>query len=377
MHFDFAEAIEALGGQSAVTRIANEARPASDFLFATLLPERQMPTYHIDNSSMIVRATMAGLVGMDSPFPPGGIMELSSFMENTAKLANEQKLTEKALRQLQQMLQVLRDTETSITETLQREVLNFLNKLIIQPHLDVMEWLRGQALLGTIDWTFNGKNLEVDYGIPAANLFDERTIAGGDAYHLAGSTFWDDIKAARRLMRNGGIRAIIGHSDTIDEIIYNEAHDQQIVSDTTQQVTLRRWINQNNAAVAGVPSQDANDAVTLIKYDLEGEILNPADMSTTLKIPFMPLGKLLVIGNNRQTGYVVGQGATSDPDAQNELGYTHIAPTVENGGRMGRWAEIYTPQRMPMQLHGRGVTNGLPVIEAPNKIVVLSTEMPA
>jgi len=48
---------------------------------------------------------------------------------------------------------------------------------------------------------------------------------------------------------------------------------------------------------------------------------------------------------------------------------------VEGNGQPGRWARVYTPQDEPWQLKGQGVTNGLPVIENPEKLAVISTEM--
>jgi hypothetical protein len=103
MNFNFAVALAALG-LGAAFRIANEARTPADYLFASLLPEQNRSTYTISSGQMIVRATMAGLVGMDSPYPPSGIIDLSTFLERTAKVANNTTLTEQALRELQAML---------------------------------------------------------------------------------------------------------------------------------------------------------------------------------------------------------------------------------------------------------------------------------
>jgi hypothetical protein len=69
-------------------------------------------------------------------------------------------------------------------------------------------------------------------------------------------------------------------------------------------------------------------------------------------------------------------GSTIDPAADMALGYTHIAPTVEGNGLPGRWADLGTPDERPWELRGRGVSNVLPVIENPDKLVVLHTEMP-
>jgi hypothetical protein len=372
MNLNFVAALAALG-EGAAFRIANEARPMSDYVFNTLLPEQNRPTFHVSSGGMTVRATMAGLVSMDSPYPPGGLVESSEFAENTAKVANEVFLTEQALRHLQDwMLRTGRGGAGS-PEALAQEALNFLDKVIIQPHLDTAEWLRGQALVhGEIVWEFGGKRLDVNYGVPAANFLPTRT--GAEAYGAAGSVFWQDIVRLRRALR-GNVRAIIAHSETIDAIRYNEANAMATVAEGGNSITFRRFVRntETNQAITGQFSPDTGDNVTLIAYDREGEMLNPADPTTTIILPFMPRGKLLAIGNNTRSGYIVGQGSTDTPDDEG-LGYTHIAPTVE-GGRPGRWAELYTPERMPWQLNGRGVTNLLPVIEAPAKIAVATTEL--
>lgn len=374
MFLNFNEAIASLGEGAAFT-VANTARPMGDYLFNTLLPEQNRPSYSVESGTMTVRATMAGLVAMDSPYPPSGMVEASTFNENTAKIGNEVVLSEQALRHLQDyMLRAGLNANTSI-ETLAEEALNFLNKVVIQPHLDTMEWLRGQALVhGAIDWTFGQKRLLVDYGIPTANLLAAR--AGADGYGGATSQFWADLRLLRRRLK-GNIRAIIAHSETIDMIRYNDANGLYVVGEQGSAITFRRWARNNAGATQpGVASADASDTVTMIAYDKEGEMLNPADPSTTVVIPFMPRGKLLAVGNNTRNGYTPGQGSVDeDPDAARSLGYTHIAPTVEGGGRQGRWAELFTPERQPYQLNGRGVTNGLPVIEAPDKVAVATTEM--
>ena len=369
MFLNFAAALATLG-EGAAFRVANQARPTADYLFATLLPERNRPTYQVDSGSMTVRPTMAGLVGMDSPYPPGGMVSLSSFMERTAKIANEVALSEQALRELQELLLRTQGTGTSNPETLAREALNFLDKVVIQAHLDAMEWLRGQALVnGAINWAYNDKNLAVDYGIPAANFLATRTNASGENYGGANSKFWADVTLLRRALR-GDVRAFIAHPDTVDEIRYNAANSLVTIQADAGGVTFRRVTADGTQF-----TKDTGDVIRIVSYGLEGEVINPADTSTSLVVPFMPRGKLLAVGNNRASGYMVGQGATQDPDQANALGYTHIAPTVE-GGAPGRWADLRTPDDRPWQLRGRGVTNGLPVIEAYTKVAVATTEMP-
>jgi hypothetical protein len=368
MNLNFAEAVAALG-TNASFRIARAARPPANYLFATLLPEMEKPSYYVDSGTMTIRATMAGLVGMDSPYPPGGMAEMSTFLEQTAKMAIDVPLHERTLRTLQELLTQVMLSGGSTKEALSTEALNFFQKVVIQAMLDRSEWLRGQALVnGEIDWSFNGIDLVVDYGIPSANMLTNRT--GNDAYGGSASKFWTDMRAAQRLLRYN-VRAAIAHSDTINEIVDNTVNEALILQQSVGGMTIRRY---KDLAGNTVPSPDARETITLLAYDEEGEILDTANPGMTVTVPFMPTGRVLFVGNNNRSGYRVGQGSTDDPTEDLALGYTHIAPTVE-GGAPGRWGRLFTPEGQPWQLRGQGAQNLLPVIEAPAKLVVASTDM--
>lgn len=370
MNFNFAQALAALPADAAF-QVANEARPPSNYLFATLLPEIPAYDYQAKSGSMTVRTTMAGLAGMDSPYPEGGLIELDTFSELVAKIANQVRLPEAALRQLQNMVKELMINNQPSLEVLQREALNFLDKLIIQAHLDTMEWLRGKALVtGAIDWTFNKKRLQVSYGIPAANLLTARS-GSADSYYGTAPKFWDDVKLARRKLKRS-IRAAIAHPDTIDDIIYNTANS---IWNATEgdggAVTITR--RAGGQSTADRQEETELYRITLIPYALEGEIFDLTNPGQTVTVPFMPRGKVLFVGSETRPRFIVGEGST--PEVQNALGYTHIAPTTEGGGRPGRWARVYTPESEPWSLMAQGVTNGLPVIESPDRIVVATTDM--
>lgn len=373
MNMNFAEAIAALG-PNAAARVANAARPPANYLFNTFLPERALPNYSVDAANMIVRTTMAGLTGMDSPYPPGGTVEVSAFLERTAKLAVTNTLTEGALRQLQEFMLHMQATGALSNDFLQQEALNFLQKVVIQSLLDRDEWLRGQALVyGEIDWTFNQKALTVDYGIPAANKLTTRTDSNNDAYGDTSSAFWTDVAEARRLLRYN-VRAAILNSVTMDEILNNSANALEIISQDNQSFRVRRYrtIGGNT-----VPDTDVRYQMDFIVYDEEAEVLDSTAgmLGKTQTVKFMPDGKVLFVGQNRDSGYRVGTGSTDDPANDMEMGYHHIAPTVEGGGLPGRWARLYTPEGRPMHLTAEGAANTLPVILAPEKIVVATTEI--
>jgi len=367
MDFSFNEAIEQLeGGQ--LSAIANEARTPDSYLFSSILPERNVQDYKVTTGDMEISATMAGLVAESSDYPEGGHVKISTFLENTAKIANRATLSEGNLRKLQAMVMQLVVGGQQTTDFLVNEVLNFFDKVILQGHFDTFEWLRAQALVnGSIDWNFNGKQIKINYGIPSANFIPKAT--GTEAYDKASSTFWADVRTVQKQL-SYNVSAMIVHIDTMLAIIENDANKIEVLSDDNGVFRLRRLVGDNERA-----STDSRDAVTLVTYSMEGEMINPADQQTTVKVPFMPKKKILCIGRGTRSSYRVGEGSTPDPDSDIELGYTHIAPTVEGGGLAGRWGRVYTPQTKPWQLVGEGVSNGLPVLENPDKVAVLETEI--
>lgn len=369
MILNFVAVIKALGANAAF-RIINGARPPGNYMFSAFLPERNRPGYEARSGAMTIRSTMAGLVGADSPYPPSGIVDASTFNEQTAKIANEITLNEMAQRELQQLLATLGASDLSQT-ALRDTVLNFVDKLIVQPHLDTMEWMRGQALTtGQINWTFNQKVLAVDYGIPSANILTSRTGTAG--YGGSASTFWTDMRSQTKLLK-GQVRARIAHPDTIDMIISNPVNAIRVIEQdqVSGSVTIQKYVGSTEQL-----STDARDKLTLVGYGLEAEILDPVNRGKTKSLSFMPTGKVIAIGNPVPAGFEVGLGSANE-NVDNELpiGYTHIAPTVEGGGLPGRWSDLRVPDDAPWQLQGRGVTNGLPVIEAVEKLVIATTAM--
>lgn len=374
LQFDFREVIQnEIGGGDAVFRIANQMRPSADYLFNTLLPERNETDYIVEAGNMTVRATMAGAVGMDSPYPPTGLVEASTFLEKAVKLGNHSKLTEANLIRLQRILTSLQVNGGNSKEALAREALNFLDKVIIQPHFDRAEWMRAQALVnGELDWTFNDLEVKVGYGIPSENFLSTRT--GNDAWDGSTSQFWADISLLYQRLRYQ-VRAFIVHPDTLLAITTNTANNLEIVNQQMfaaggSATTVRRLLGNNER-----PSTDFRETVTLIAYGDEGEIIDTSNPGKTVRVPFMPQKKILAIGTAGRRGYVVGQGATNDPRDDFALGYTHVAPTVEGGGVPGRWAQLYTPEHLPMQLHGRAASWVLPVVENPALVAVASSQI--
>lgn len=371
MELNFAAALNdpRIGGPGGIFRLANEARTPASYLLATLLPERRLPTYEASDGSMTIRTTMAGVVGMDSAYPEGGVVDLATFRERVIKIAIQNNLSEETLRQLQTLADQVVARGGSSTDLAVNTILNFVQKLLQQPQWDRREWLRGQALFtGEIDWQYNGITVQVDYGIPSANKFATRT--GTAAYGGSASVFWSDMREARRLL-GSSYEISIANRTTIEEIIYNDANSINVLGIEGGRYRIQRFRGSLER-----PSTDARETMTIVEYNAEGEVLDPSNPGQTIKVPFVPNGVIGHFGRaDNSSEFIPGEGATQDPEDGLELGYTHLGPTTESGGRPGDWARVYTPEDMPMQVRGQSASNPLPVIRSAKKIVLASTAL--
>jgi hypothetical protein len=358
----------------AVFSIINTARPASSYLFAKYLPERNETSFHVDSGNLRIIPTMAGLAGMDSPYPEGGFIKATDFREECAKLAIQVALDEVTKRKMYDMMLRMGQGAKS-TEYFVNTLLNFSDKILAQAQLDRREWLRGQALANhALSWTFNNKTLTVDYGIDSTFRLTHRT--GNDGYGGSSSKFWTDITQAKKKLKHR-VAAFIAHPDTIQMIMDNSANNTRVVSMDEQSgdVELVRIVGTNESN-----DTDARYRVKLIAYGLEGTVYDPTNPEATSDVSFMPhtatIGKIIAIGRGGARGFNIGADAVdegSTPDEVKPLGYHHIAPTDEGGYAMGDWGRIYTPENEPNKVIGQSVSNNLPVIEATDQVVVLST----
>lgn len=373
MEFNFEAAIEDLGGAAGIARLANEARAPSDYLLQTnILPVRARPGYTADDAGVVVRSTMAGLVGMDSKYPEGGVVDANTFREKIAKMGHQVNLSEAARRQLREVVErmALQGESGRAGVLMVNTLLNFVNKLLLQPHWDRIEYLCGQTLFfDEIAWTFNGSHLALDYQSPAENLFATRT--GNAAYGASGSQFWQDHRLAQRRLTNADY-LIIGHGETINEIVYNDANSADILAAGDGQYRIRRFRGSLER-----PVTDVRDTATFVAYSKEGELYSAPGSEDTITVPFAPEGFLLYIARGRPDSDLIeiDQGSTDDGENDVELGYTHLGPTEEANGALGVWARVYTPEDMPMQVRGQSASNVLPVLRNGKRRVVLSTEM--
>jgi hypothetical protein len=257
-------------------------------------------------------------------------------------------------------------------EAIANEIFNFLDKVIVQAMNDRIEWFRAKALFaGKIDWTFNDINWVVDYGIPAANFLANRT--GTDAWDSTTSKFWEDIATLMSLM-NYDVAAFVMHVETFNKVIANAANNIVVTSrEPFEQGGSLATVHRHVGSIERL-SSDFRERASFILYSDESEIFDLSNPGKTTKLKFVPTGKILAVGNPSRRGYVVGEGSIVSPIRGLEVGYTHVAPTVE-GGRPGLWAQAYTPEALPMQLHGRGAGNVIPVIRNADLIAVASSDL--
>lgn len=368
MDLDFQAALDSLGPDFAA-RISRETRPPADYHLATILPEQPRTSYSAEAANMTVTPTMAGVTGMDSPYAPVGHVKLSTFLEQSAKITSDITLSEESLRELQAIARQINIDGGNANDRLAEEVLGFTG-VGLQSHNDTAEWLRGQALFnGAISWTYGGREININYGIPAANMLPTRT--GNAAYDKPGSVFWADMRKAMELVRfNAG--QIVVRVDDLMAIMAQDANKIEQVSRNGNLFSIRRLVGDNDR-----PSTDSRDAVQIYAYGLEGSIIDPNNPKALINVPFVPKGKIGIFGRAARPAYRVGQGAQVPVTDSLALGYYHLAPTVEGGGRPGRWSRVDVPQERPWQLRWQGVGNEIPVIEAPDKIVHLSSEIGA
>jgi len=374
MEVNFDAAIRELGGPTGIARLANEARAPSTYLLqSSILPVRLRTGYTAEDSAMVVRTVMAGLVGTDSKYPEGGVIDINTFREQIAKIAIQNNLSEQVKRQLRETVtaMVTQGQQGRVGATVVLTVLNYVRKMLLQPHWDRIEYLCGQVLfLDEIDWRFNGSVLALDYSSPAANLLPTRT--GAAAYGAAGSQFWQDHRLAQRRLLNADYM-VIGHGSTINEVVYNEANTADVLEASNGRFRIRRY-----RGTIERPVTDARDMATFVSYNLEGEVYSPNGDGGTVKVPFAPPGFLLYVARGRPDNDLlqIDAGSTMDEGAETlELGYVHLGPTEEADGRLGVWARVYTPEDMPSQLRGQSASNTLPVMRNRTRRVVSSTEL--
>lgn len=375
----FATITAALSGGNSLIRLANTPPAAAEYLLTGVLPRETRPDFDVRGGTLKINTVMAGLTGMDSPYPQGSSISLSTFSEKTAKIAMTLPLSEEHQRELNKFLDQAalgRLGNRTRGDLMQEAALNLYEKGCIQALDDTEEYLRAKALMtGQISWTFNKKTLTVDYNVPAGNIFAKRT--GTDGYGGSTSKFWADYLAADETVQ--GADMLLMSNATLNKVLNNPAHSIRVISDIySPQRNIRRvQVVRSVQTASGITVGDDRDArysVTLTAYLRKGNIVDPTTPGGVIQVAMVPDNKIAVIGR-RETNQLISVDGTGVQ--QYSLGYTHIAPTIEgqnSGSPLGRWGRVYTPENRPWELIAEAVENCLPVIEAPERLVILETD---
>lgn len=400
MEFSFQEIINQLNqgtpGSNFAWNIARAALTPSDYLFNSIIPNTEQPTFDVKGGNMIFTPTMVQGVPMDDHYPPIGAITSSTFFENTTKMGGSIFINEKQLRDMYQWelslmaqarimggdvngtLSVNDNTGLADNNTINGRRLNTLlglSTMMLKAHWDTQEYLKGKALcyalIGGNDFKFMGVDLEVNYDIPATNKFTART--GNDKYGGSTSKFWTDIRALYKVLSNF---EIFMNSNTYYSILDNGVNGLNVTANTkiTRYHSVQRFQRIDTSKVTQIIDQ--RDSLSINIYDRSGSVMKTTNGSAALQtIPFLPDGKIFVVGDLEPIGLELTQGPVPNPDNNLQFGYNHIAPTVEGQMVPGIWSRIFTPQDKPMNLQAETAINQLPVILNPKKLVILTTDL--
>jgi len=357
-----------------LARIANT--PASYLFINRILPAENRPDWHVTGGTYQMTPTILGNVQMDTEYPPMGNQEASSFLENTTKFAGQMFFTEEQQRNLINMINGIRitasmdardafgdiNTQMNMVASTGRADDNTINgrrinavlgiiRTIQASHWSTREWLAGEALTeGKIVYRFNNVDVNVDYKVPATNI---DVYTGNDRFDQSASKWWTWVKKVHRYLSNP---IFYLNSTSYYDITENEVNKIESLEITGMTRRLRRYrddaINQK---------RDVRETMSVEVYDKSGSILDAANKRVVSK-PFLKDKRVIAIGELNADGVEMELGGMTDPDNPLRLGYTHVGPTIEGGGRPGIYARIFTPEGKPMQCLAETAANMLPLI---------------
>lgn len=386
MQFNFAEIISELNenlpfGDNFAFQMARAQVVPAEYLWNTVLPMMPKASYHVTGGSMRIYPTMLGLVPMDTPLPPMGALTSEQFFEKTAKIGGMMNFPEAMLRELQEWASYQRGVGVgagmsagqvlaSEKERLTENILQF-STMMLKAQWDTWEWLRSRAITkGVIDWQYGVNDLYVQYGVPTGNV---KSYTSTDSFYNTASKFWTFIRFLYTKLSEGF--TLVMNYNTWMSIIDNSVNNITVLSDTMLgnglSVKEIQYVNQDKV---NPQQRDMRERQRIIVYNKSGTVIDKSGNLSAL--PFMDDGDLVAIGAEKPEGFELLLGSVDDPTKEYQLGYTHIAPTVE-GGQAAIWQRVFTPQDKPYQLQAETASNGLPVIINPRRIVQATTGMPS
>ncbi len=367
--------------QARIVELANQPVDRGEYLLESVLPEERVADFTARTGSFKVIPVMAGLVGMDSPYTPGGYFEATSFTQGTIKSALRIELPEAFQREVMQMAQQIQlgNVAGNLRDYLLDRFLNWLEVGGEQGLLDRREYTRGLALsTGQIQTTEgdgeNKKTIAIDFELPASNRPAKFTAANG--FGGTTSQFKSVVRTARRALR-GGLRAIVMSDDTLNMILDNPAHGFVVTAESLspqgniRTVQVQTAVYQGGQTITPAIDRDVNATLTLIGYSRTVNLRTTA--GTLIETQAFPDGVVSFIGNNSRLSRQTVQGGVVQ--RINALGYTHIAPTVEGGLVPGVYLNAYVDPNRPWEIRAHGAQNFLPILEEPKALYIAQTDM--
>lgn len=372
-------------GDNFAFRRARNANPPSSYLFSTrVLPRMNKPTWQVRGGTLTITPTELKLVAMDSIPAPIGNLESTFYSETISKFGGQMFFNEKQQKEMIEAEQDARlmaslggraiagdiDTQinmVSVTGRADGETINGarINRIlgivdfIRAAHWNTSESLAGEALTeGKLDEDFSGLGININYDLPVENIV---TYAANDRFDQSASKWWEFVRFCYKKFKNP---QFYGNSNTyfsIAENPVNAIREQYITGDV-------RPMSKYYPNVI-TQKEDANERMNFNIYDNAGAVMD-APNKTLISKPFLKDRRVIVIGDLQTSQIELVQGGVTDPDNNLMLGYTHVGPSVEGGGQPGIYANIYTKEEMPMQLHVLTYVNMLPIIQNPKKLII-------
>jgi hypothetical protein len=361
-----------------IQTLGNTQLPDSQYVFNSLLPDQATPGYKFQGGAIKASGSVASAVPMDTPFPEGGFLGISTLEGNTIKLGLSVTLPEAVQRRVRELLDQLQlgRVTGSAEAILGNAAINFVQDMIVRPHDDMREYLKARAISeGIVNFKSNGVTINIDYSIPTANKFATRS--GTAHYGGTASAFNSDMQLARQKL-GYNIRGVLMNMQTLDLILLNEANKLVIQSETVSDdgmvrvVQVRRAVKNAEGIAVGF-DQNPNFSYTLTGYARELEMRDLANPNNpTIKVPMMNLGRVAVIGRYLRRDILRARTGNS---ANDSLGYYHVGPTEEGKGVLGRWLQVYSPENQQETVIVKGCENSAPAFDAPERVVLLQTDM--
>jgi hypothetical protein len=391
MEYSFLELIAMLnsnlrGGENFAFRLARNANTPDDYLFSNrVLPRTNKPTWNITGGTLTITPTDLKPVAMDATPAPMGNLQATFLNEQISKFGGQMFFNEKQQRELLTMEQEIYlnaglnggaspygdiNTQMNMLSTTGRadsatingarinRILGIIN-FIKLAHWNTSESLAGEALTeGVLDENFSGLDVTVDYKVPAANI---KTYSGTDRFDQSASKWWTFVRLAYKMFRNP---QFYGNSNAYFDIVenpVNKVREQFLTGD------VRPMSKYNENVIT--QKQDANERMNFNVYDKAGAVMDPR-LKTLVSKPFLKDKRVIVIGELNTSQIELELGGVTDPDNALRLGYTHVGPSIEGGGRPGIYANIYTENHKPMQLFVDTYVNMLPAILNGKKLMI-------